>query len=146
MSSTIGPVKAALVALFSASLSGVQVIYGPIQTKTVTAGSVLTVGDVSGSAELDSLATGTAVERYTVACSISCGIHGPDAQQAATEAAMAFYVGAELAVREHPTGDLGVSGVLQALPTGEFELTETAEPSGRYALIQFSVYVQAQRT
>jgi hypothetical protein len=59
---------------------------------------------------------------------------------------MGFYIAAELAVREHPTGDLGVAGVLGAQPTGEFQLVETAEPTGRYALVQFSVYVQAQRT
>ena len=146
MTSTVAPVKAALAALFTAALPGVQVIYGPIDTQTTTDPNVLTVGDVLGAAERDSLSYATASEAYTVACSISCGINGPDAQQTVTELAMSFYIAAELAVREHPTGDLGVAGVLGAQPTGEFELVETAEPTGRYALVQFSVYVQAQRT
>jgi hypothetical protein len=146
MSSTIPGVKAALVALFTSSLSDIQVIYGPIDTKTVTAPNVLTVEGVIGTTEMDSMSYQTASETYDVSCSISCGINGPDAQQAADEMALAYYVAAELAVREHPTGDLGVAGVLGAQPTGEFELVETANATGRYALITFAVHVQAQRT
>lgn len=146
MTTTVPTVKVALVALLTSLLPDVQVIYGSIGTETLTTPRVLTVGGAAGTSELDSLTLGTSLERYTVSLVVSCTINGPDAQRAATEAACAVYATAEQAIREHPTGDLGVPGVLQAIPTGDFEVTEADTDLGSNAAVTWSVFIQAQRT
>jgi hypothetical protein len=148
MTTTVPAVKAALVALLAGVLPDVEVIYGPITTETMTTPRVLTVGNAAGTSALDSLTTGTSLEQYTVTLTVSCTINGPDTQKAATEAACAVFAVAEQTIREHPTGDLGLSasGVLGAFPTGDFEVTEADTDLGSNAAVKWSVYVQAQRT
>jgi hypothetical protein len=141
-SSTVGPVKSALVSLLTASLQTAQVIYGPIETKTVTTQDVVTVGNVVGTPRFASLSQTRLAEDYEVEISISCSRTGPDSQQAATEAAMAMYVAAMTVVLAGD-GTLGLANVQSAQPTTEFQLTEKAEATERNALVVFNVAVQA---
>jgi len=144
MTTTVPAVKAALVVLLASVLPDVEVIYGPITTETITTPRVLCVGDARGTSKLDSMTLATSLEQYTVTLTFSFTINGPDAQQAATEAACLAYAAAEHAVRL--AADLGVAGVLQAIPTGDFELIEADTALGSNAAVKWSVYVQAQRT
>lgn len=150
MTTTIPAAKAALVALFTAGLPTVQVIYGQITAEAITGPNVLTVGaTVTGTAEPDALTLGTAAERYSIGCVLSCTvteIPGDDGQQVASELAWGLYAAAEVLVREYPTQDLGVPGVLGVNVSGEFGSTDTAMPTGRNTAVSFDVNVIAQRT
>lgn len=142
-SSTVAPVKAALVSLLTAGLPTAQVIYGPIDTKTVTGQNVVTVGTVVGTPRFASLRADRLAEDYDVEISVSCSLPGPDSQQAATETAMSLYVAALTVTLTASAGTLGVTNVLSVQPLTEFELTETAEATERNALVVFKVHVQA---
>ena len=144
MTSSIPTVKAALVSVLAAALPASQVIYGPVTAVTTTTARVLTVGRAQGRRDLDSLSLSTAAEQYTVDLQVSVDIPGGSTQQTADEQALADYAAAEAAVRGNPT--LGLSGTIQVLPTGAFELLEQADPEGRHAAVRFSVAVYAQTT
>lgn len=145
MTSTIPAVKAKLVELAAETLTSSQIIYGPITAVTTTGPRIVTVGRVFGTRAFDSLDRGTASERYTVDLAVSVDLAGTD-QQTADDQALADYAALEAAIREYPGGDLGVSGVLSADPTGEFELREAADDNGRHAVVVFTVLVLAQTT
>jgi len=143
--STVDGVKAALVALFGSVLpSDVQVLYGPATVPTELADSVVTVGKVTGTSELDSLGVGTTGDDYTVEIIVSVTMPGGDTQQLATQTALGLWGTTRDAVLAHATGDLGVAGVLSAKPVGAWELTEYAGDFGRSAAIRWSVRVKAQ--
>jgi hypothetical protein len=149
VTSSIPAVKAALVSVLTTALPSTQVIYGPSTAVTTTTGRILTVGRAVGIRELDSLAVGTAAERYTVELVCSVDIGAATSQQTADDLALADYATAEQAIREYSGGpDLGLaaSGVLNLLPTGDFELAELADENGRHAAVRWSVAVYAQTT
>lgn len=148
MTSTIPAVLAALVTLGQATLPDWQVINGPLGSVTTTGGRLLMVGegDVTGRRDLDSMSLGTTSEQYVVSMVANVDLPGTD-QTAADSAAMAAYTALEAAVRLFPGGPtLGLSVVLQALPTGDFSLTRIADENGRHAAVRFTILVYAQTT
>jgi hypothetical protein len=146
--SSIPAVKAALVSILSAALPDTQVIYGPSTAVTTTSSRILTVGRVTGRRESDSIGLATTREEYTVELVASVDL-ASTSQQSADELVLADYAAAELAIREYPAGPtlgLEAAGVLQAVPFGEFELSELADGDGRHAAVRFGVDVIAQNT
>jgi hypothetical protein len=141
MSSSIPAVKAALVSILTTALPNTQVIYGPVTAVTTTTPRVLTVGRALGRRELDGLSLTSCSEQYAVDLVASVDLGGTG-QQSADDLALADYAAAETVIRADPT--LGLSGTIQALPTGEFELMEQADENGRHAAVRFSVQVYAQ--
>lgn len=143
--STIASVKAALVALARSALpTDVQTIYGPATTATTMADAVVTVGTVLGVSDLDSLSGSTTTEDYTVEVTLSVTLPGADTQQTATEAALAYWLTLKAAVLAYPGRQLGVSGVMDAVPVGDFELTEYAGDFGRSAALKTAIRIKAQ--
>jgi hypothetical protein len=143
--STIAPFKAELVALLTAAIPTVQVIYGPATGAALTGPDVMVVGNVTGTTGDGSLAAmgGTTRESYDVAVTVSCSRPGPDSQALATAAAFAFYDTATAAVAVAvPT----TPGVLLAQVTGDFELVEddsTQAATQRNAAVVFTVHVES---
>jgi hypothetical protein len=146
--STVAAYKAELVAVLTAGLPTVQVVYGPAADVTTLGPDVLVVGNVTGSTAPGSLARGSLVRRgvqesYDVALTVSCSRPGPDSQATATAAAFAFRDAAEtVLIAAIPV----TVGVLSAQVTGVFELLEDDSPSAtvqRNAAVTFSVHVEA---
>lgn len=151
MSTTVGAVKTALVALLEATFAGdaapVTVFDGPRGAKTFSEDRIALVLDVAGTSGADALDLGTQGETYTVQVRLAVRMTGADSLQAARDAVLDLWQRAELAVREHPTGDLGLSasGVLGVRVAPQFELTEVADAEGREAGVRWGVYVIGQR-
>lgn len=143
--STIAAYKAELVALLTAGVSGIQVIYGPATGAALTGPDVMVVGNVTGTTGDGSLAAmgGTTRESYDVDVTVSCSRPGPDTQALATAAAFAFYdTAAAVVAAAVPT----TPGVLLAQVTGAFELVEddsTAAATQRNAAVVFTVHVES---
>jgi len=156
MATSIKAAKAALASLFTAlhaaDADPVQVIYGPADADNFRqTDRVVQIGGAKGIAQADAMDLGTYEERYTitVVTSVALAMLTDSAgQQRATEAALDLWTRQELAVREHATGDLGASasGVLGARVTGEFELLEPLDGTGRQAAVRWGVFVIGQRT
>ena len=156
MATSVKGAKAALqtlfVALHAADPDPVQVIYGPATADNFRqADRVVQIGGAKGTAEADALDLGTYTERYVIeiVTSVDLAMVADSAgQQTATEAVLDLWSRQELAVREHPTGDLGASasGVLGARVNGEPELMEPPTGTGRSAAVRWGVYVIGQRT
>ncbi len=148
MSTSIPTVLAALVTLGQATLTGWQVINGPLGSVTTTTGRLLVVGegDVTGRRDLDGMSLDTTLEAYVLSLVANVDLPGTD-QQAADTLALAAYAAMETAVRGYPGGPtLGLPGVVQALPTGDFALMRKADENGRHAAVRFTVAVLAQNT
>jgi hypothetical protein len=139
--STVAAVKVALVAVVRAAVPDAQVVYGPATGVSLDADKLITVGTVTGVSELDSLSATTTAEDYRVDVIFSFTLPGADTQQLVTQTVLADWLAVKAAVLA--SQDLGVAGVLAARPTGDFRLTETADPGGRNAALVTGVQVRA---
>ena len=133
---TISTVKALLVGTWSAALPGTQVVYGPLSTAGTLGPKALSVGDVAGRLDVSDLAQQSSTEAYTVNCLISVALAGNN-QQTADDACIAIFDAAVDAVRGITLDNVSVT------VSGDFELTETANASGRAAELTFPVAVFA---
>lgn len=146
--SAIPAVLSALTAIAGAALPGWQTINGTEASVTTLGPLVVVVGgdEVTGRRDLDSMSLDTTSETFVVPVTVSASLPGADQNAADTQALDAYDV-LERAVREHVAGpDLGVGGVLQAIPTGDFSLRRLSDDNGRHAVVRFSVLVTAQNT
>lgn len=144
---TLAPVKAALLALWSAALPTVQVTYG--NRVTLSGPRRLTIGDARGRTAPQSLGPARQMrEDYEITCRISCSVKGTiDDQRAITEDVLALFATAERAVRASPSQTLGVSEVTLAVVEGDWELkeAEASETGGPInSSYEFTVRVQAR--
>ena len=149
MTSTIGPVLAALATLGTATLPTFQVVSGSDASAALLTGRVLAVADqpVTGTSALDSMDVGTRTEQYVVPLVVAVSLPGADTQSAAITAAMDAYAAMESAIREYPGGpNLGLGEGVNAMPVGGFEMRPTATEQGRRPAVRFSVAVFAQTT
>jgi hypothetical protein len=149
--SSIPAVLAALKTLGDATLAGWQGINGPVGSVTTTAGNLFLVGDedVVADRQFDSMGIDTTSETYTVPIIVNADVSAGTDQQTADTLALDAYMLFERAIREYPAGPnlgLAASGVLQALPTGEFRLMRSADDQGRHAAVRFFVAIYAQNT
>jgi hypothetical protein len=151
---TIPAVMAALAALANATLNTDiwQAINGPSTSVTTTKNHLVTIGGedegVGGTRELNSMGVDTTEEQYLVPVVISADLAGTD-QLLADDAVLDAYEAYEQAIREYPAGPnlgLAASGVLKALPTGDFRLMRRATGETRSAAVRFYVSVYAQNT
>lgn len=148
-STTVGPVKAALLTIWSAALAadGVQVTYG--RRVTVAAGERVTIGGAVGTVAPQSLGPARQMrEDYNVTCAVSVTQNGSvDVQQAVTERVLAIYASIEAAIRVLPSQNLGLSDIVLAVVEGEWELGES-EASATNGPVnswyEFRVHVQAR--
>lgn len=146
--STIPAVLTALANISTATLPGWQVINGTDASVTTTSGQLVIVGgdEVAGRRDLDALSLDTTSEQYVVPMAVNADVVGSD-QQVADTLALDAYDLLERAIREHADGPgIGVAGVLQALPTGDFSMRRLSDENGRHAVVRFSVLVLAQNT
>ena len=150
MTTSIFAAKDALAALFAATFAAdadpVTVLNGPRGSLPSIADRAVMLGKVTGRSEPDAMDRSTWAEVYDVEVVISVSLQGTS-QAAARAALLDLWQRAEVAVREHPTGDLGASasGVLGAWPGQSFELQENAAGDGRQAAVVWGVLVRAQR-
>jgi hypothetical protein len=141
--STVAAYKAELVAVLTAGVPGLQVIYGPAADVTTLGPDVLVVGNVTGATTWGSLARRPVRESYDVALTVSCSRPGPDAQPDATAAAFGFRDAAETVLLAAVPA---TAGVLSAQITGDFELVEDDSSSAavqRNAAVTFTVHVES---
>jgi hypothetical protein len=147
--STVQPVRAALVALWTASL---PIAAGGVRLGrrvTLSPGERLSVGNARGASEPITLGpTRQMEERYDVTCTLSVTQQGTVDQQGAVEDRLwTLYNAAELAVRSVSGENLAAAGVLLAYVAGNFEFTEAqaSDTNGPLsASIEFNVRVQAR--
>jgi hypothetical protein len=131
-------------------LVGVQVIYGPRSTKTVTLPTILTIGAVdftsAPSTFGDAFGSMHSDETYTIACVIESTLAGAKDQQTATDEALSVYEAAQVALTV-PDETLGVAGILWARMVGPGRVTPSSDPAttkvGRSTAITFGVQVMA---
>jgi hypothetical protein len=142
--STVAAYKAELVAILTAGLPTLQVIYGPAVDVAILGPDVLSVGNVTGLMDRRSLAaTGSFRESYDVDLTVSCSRPGPDSQVDATAAALGFRDAAAAVLAAAVPATVGV---LSAQVTGAFGVTEDSSPSAavqRNAAVTFTVHVES---
>jgi hypothetical protein len=145
---TIGGVKAALIAIGTA-------IYDPTTTSVGYSGRAvisreyrLLVGDIEGDTEVEAMGTTRPVkEEYDVRCVISATSNGSvDDQQRITEQVISMWQALDVAIRGSTQQNLGVTGVRVAGITGSWSLkeaqaSETAGPIN--TSLEFRVHVEA---
>jgi len=146
---TIPAVLDALQALGIATLTSAQTIQGPTTSVTTTTGRIFVIAGepIVISRDFDSMAVGTTQEDYLVPLVWSVDMPGTD-MGAAIDAVTADYTAMELAIREYPGMDLGLSasGVLSAKLFGDAQLQPFAGDFGRSAAVRAALRVQAQNT
>jgi hypothetical protein len=149
---TMLDVLAALETRWTADLSpdGVQVIYGPRVTRTVTKQSILTIGGISFEPTVSTFGTADdpfpVDEAYDITCAAECTVAGTD-QHAATAGALGIYKAAFASLSSTaPDETLGVPGVLWARILGRGQLIPATDLKtiqfGRSAAVSFLVRVQ----
>lgn len=146
---TAGPVKAAIVAALTSGVPTAQVRYGkrgPIAADDVI--SVRGVDVVPGQTSRATLGGQPKLhEDYGVDLIASSTRQGADAQQAATEAALALYTSAVTVLRTQTDETLGVAGVISALPGGPWSLEEPELDGEAFnGTVRFVVQVSATIT
>lgn len=147
---TMRAVLIALTARWKGTLVGVQVIYGPRATKTVTLPTILTIGAVDFTSTPSAFGDGYGPvhsdEVYTIACAIESTLSGAKDQQQATDEALAVYEAAQVALGV-PDESLGVAGVQWARMVGPGRVVPSSDPAtvkvGRSTAISFGVQVMA---
>jgi hypothetical protein len=138
--SSIPAVKSALVAILSSALPNTQVIYGPGTTVTTLRSRILVVGEsVTGTLTSTSIDLSSGTEQYSINMLASVSISGTNGPLADTEA-LADFAATVAAIQDDP--HLG-GNTLTATVDGSFELSETANDSGRSADVRFPVNVFA---
>jgi hypothetical protein len=137
--SSVPAVKAALVTVLTAALPASQVIYGPIESVSITTPRVLSVEGAVGTRDMSNLALTSATENYTITLMVSVMLPGYQ-QQTADEQALADYEAACDAITA-AGADLGLGNGANICPEGQFELSEFATANGRAAQVRFSVSV-----
>jgi hypothetical protein len=145
---TVGPVKAQLLALWSAALPAVQITYG--RRVLLSAGERVTIGGVTGETMPQSLGPARQMrENYDVKCHVSVTQNGTvDVQQAVTERVLAIYATLEQTLRVLPNQNLGLPAVdVEAIIQGPWELGEsdaldTAGPVNSW--YEFNVHIKAR--
>lgn len=139
-----------LTALHAADDPAVTVVDGPPDAEHLVGDRVVAVLGAVGTSGPDALSLGTYGETFTVEVVTSVDLAGPGAEtlRAARQAVTALWARQELAIREHPTQDLGqaAAGVLGAVPASDWRLDQQASEKGRTAYIRWGVLVTAQRT
>lgn len=146
---TVGPVKAALLALWTSTVAGtdVQVTYG--RRVTLAAGERVTIGGALGNTAPQSLGPKRQMyEIYDVLCTVSVTRNGTvDDQQAVTERCLALYTSLEQAVRILPSQNLGLTDIVLATVEGDWELgeSEASDTGGPInSWYEFRVHVKAR--
>lgn len=150
-STTVAAAKAAIKTLWAAALTGadVQVTYG--NRVTLAAGERITIGGATGQTMPQSLGPARQMrENYDLKCKVSVTRDGTvDDQQAVTERCVALYSQIEQVLRQLPSQNLGLTGVIDVLATvegewelGEAEASETGGPMN--AWFEFNVHVEAR--
>lgn len=145
---TVGPVKAALLALFTtAAGSDVQVTYG--RRVTLSAGERVTIEGALGNTMPQSLGPKRQMyENYDVLCRVSVTRDGTiDDQQAVTERCLALYATLEQAIRILPSQNLNLTDIVLATVQGDWELgeSEASDTGGPInSWYEFRVHVQAR--
>lgn len=145
--STVGPVKAAVKTLLASTLTSAQVIYG--RRGPFVKNDLVIVGNARGTVTPATLGpTRKRDEVYLLEVTVLCSRPNTTDQQSVTEAALALYTAAENAIRAHAGENLGVTNVMWARPTGDFELVEADDPEvlakATEAAVTFTVEVKAR--
>lgn len=147
---TLGPAKAALLALWRAAVVGtdVQVTYG--KRVTLAAGERVTIGGATGETQPQSLGPKRQMrENYDIKCMVSVTRNGTvDDQQAVTERCLELVALLEQTLRALPNENLGLPAIdVGAWVEGQWEMgesdaTDTAGPINTW--YEFNVHVQAR--
>jgi len=147
--STVPAVRAALVTTLNAALSGVQVIDGSPVSVTTLGGDLFVIGKVTGVRSAGSqnrirtttrnIPFTTAQDEYTIELIISVSRATPGETTALVQRADDIYEAACDAIEA--TEGLGVDGVKEALPTGEFDFEPVSDSNGRYVTVNFGLDV-----
>jgi hypothetical protein len=153
---TIPAVRAALKTLLGNTLTDVQIVDGggvtTLGTRVLFIGRV--VGQRSGGSQNlirnreRNIPFGTYQDEYTVELIISVAVSGPGEATPAIVAADDLYGEALDAIES--SNNLGVAGVLESagilevLPTGDFESDPTFDANGRYCTVTFGVDITAR--
>lgn len=146
----MGPVKAALLELWSEALAetNIQITYG--NRVTTAAGERITIGGATGSTAPQSLGPRRQMtETYDVKCKVSVTRPGSvNDQRAVTERVLELFGVIEEALRSLPSRDLGLTPIdVDAAVEGDWELGE-AEASDTGGPInswyEFNVHVRAR--
>src|ERR1044072_3550642 len=85
----------------------------------------------------------TSQDEYTVELVIAVSLPGPGEPVAAEETADEIYTTLRDAI-EGAAVNLGVAGIYEALPTGEFSFESVADSNGRYCTVLWGLYVTAR--
>lgn len=146
---TLGPVRAALKTLWSATFDPalLQVTYG--NRVTVSSPARLAIGDAEGDSQAESLGPKrTMQEEYDIRCVLSVSSQGSvEDQQRVTEQCLALFDTAEYAIRASTSMTLDVPGVIYVLVLGSWGLTEPPASDTKGAInasYEFRVHVRAR--
>jgi hypothetical protein len=151
--STVPDAYDALIALIQTAVQSleVQVIGGSPTSVTTLAPKIAVVGTVEGTRSAGSqnrirtttrnVPFDTAQDEYTIQLFISVSAPGVELVDL-VRVADGIFEAVRAAVDANPT--LGVAGVYEALPTGQFRFEPQSDPNGRYVTIEFGVDVTAR--
>lgn len=149
--STVGSVLAALTTLARSTLPGIlpvgwqgdawQIVNGPKASVTVISDLLALIGD--GDIVGEQASVDVPGESYIVPVTFSASLPTTD-QQVADDFAMDAYEAFAAAVRNYPGKPaLGVTGLMQAFPTGDFRVERLATAEVRNAVVRFDVRIEA---
>ena len=146
--SSVPAVYAELLELFTAALPDVQVV---LVGETTLNPVVLMIGKVEGvrsagtqnriRSATRNLPFQTSQDEYSVEIFVSISRPGTDIMSVINEADAVWETAREAV---EVTGDLDVTGVYEALPTGDFEFIPEADANGRYVTVKFGLDVTAR--